>query len=178
MSKFELKAIARSRTFLPLLMALMLILSSLGFLVKDSIIFNGLKEKIAPEIELGIEDFRSDSEDRFHRFKKSLKTDWEREGWDNSHNWAKPAKRTLFSMQIDRLGPINESENTIFISGRIKARWSQASFSSLRKNKDESDIFPKDILKDSKLNSLLQKCANSGLESDLFFPKVLLQIIL
>ena len=81
MSKFEFKAIARSRTFLPLLMALMLIFSSIGFLVKDSIIFNGLKEKIALEIELGIEDFRSDSEDRFHRFKKSLKTDWEREGW-------------------------------------------------------------------------------------------------
>ena len=92
----------------------------------DSIIFNGLKENIAPEVELDIEDFRSDSEERFQRFKESLKTDWEREGWDNANNWTKPTKRTKFRIQIDRLGPINESENTILISGKIKAYWSQA----------------------------------------------------
>ena len=37
----------------------------------DSIIFNGLKENIAPEVELDIEDFRSDSEERFSDSKRA-----------------------------------------------------------------------------------------------------------
>ena len=170
MHKYSLKRLARSRTLLPLLIAALMTLSSLGFLVKDSIIYNRLKANITPGIELDTHNFESDSKERFQRFKDSLRTDWERKGWADSENWEKPKRKTIFSFQISRLGPVNEEENTILISGKIKAYWSKSSVSSLRKNKTENDIFPKDILKDATLNfsnPVLRKRLCMGTNRDL-----------
>ena len=48
-----------------------------------------------------------------------------------TRNWKKPSESTNISVQIEQMGPLDEANSSIYVSGKVSVLWTQNSISKI-----------------------------------------------
>ena len=138
---------------------------SLIYLIQDARLYQNPTPIKGNKTSIPTKIFYAESEDRFLKYKRGLSE----KQTVYIKNWKKPNKVTNLSIQIERMGPLDENNNSIFISGKISAAWHEDSISGVLgpiAELDESLNYADDFLEKAQLITIN--------ESDQAFKKEIL----
>ena len=122
------KRILRNKKSLLILSLIAAATVSLTYLIQDVSLYKKQELRFSSETSMPTKIFYKESDIRFKKYKNRLSANAQE---TLTRNWKKPSESTNISVQIEQMGPLDEANSSIYISGKVSVLWTQNSISKI-----------------------------------------------